>query len=314
MKDIDKEKPLFFFPQATQNTSAYASERFGLSDMKDTEKSNLGDSTLQNLLNQAGASTTPIPSFQTGASQASGNILNGLSGVPGLGGKGLNPPSGASKILQTEPSSTFLSKQLTSPSNVLKPSVPQQSNSFLPNWNPLQSMKQNINPPNSFGMLSLLNTQKSNSNPVLTPTSRTFPGAPADQSKGEEAQSGASDKTSDKGSKNVIGEGSSEQQSGFKANRSIASPIVLRHDPQVLTEKKDDTSATKGVEETKSQNAGFKFTQKGGRGEEGIIPQKKVKLDKGGEAIVESTSPQNEKNNSSKKNQSVVLRPSPLNK
>ena len=81
---------------------------------------------------------------------------------------------------------------------------------------------------------------------------------------------------------------------GFKANKSSKSPIVLKHDPQVL-QSKYEASKIEGLSGgNKSQpKTGFKLAHKLPGADEELAPQKKLKTD----AIVsaESYSPNTEK-------------------
>lgn len=186
-------------------------------------------------------------------------------------------------------------KPLVSP----KPNISQQSQgSLFSNLNVL--MKQNIANP---GMLSLLGTPKGNQSLNLNPTGSVSTDQTRDETgseKGGERKASGGFITSAK----TPSEGTVDQ-GGFR--KSAPSPIVLRHDPQSGGGQKIEEEKSRGPDSTKSQKTGFKLTQKLNRGEEGLIPQKKVKLEK----TEGSDSPPDDQK--AKKTQSLVLRPSPLN-
>jgi len=277
LKDIDKEKPLFFFPQIIQQTAlrnnsdnANLNSTVTLAPLAETrqEEAHANNTAAQT------SSTASIPSLQPVIPQIAGttpsNSVSSQASAKLFGTPSTTPKGAQSDI-------NLLSKQLIPGSgNVVSPLA--QGGSFLSN-RPLQTLKQNINVPNPLGSFSLLNTQKNNSNPPAG----TGAGEPM---RIEETKTSVPDKTDKKSSsgfqttsgknKTSPSEISSEQgQSSFKINRNLTSPIVLRHDPHVVN--KEEAQQQKNHEAAKPQKTGFKLTQKGNRGEEGLIPQKKIK-------------------------------------
>jgi len=271
MKDIDKEKPLFFFPQIIQQSLKGTSEATNTNTNANTGVVNLAPLTelKQDEINvnssstasaQPGTIPTSIPSLQPMIPQIAGTTPSN-SASSQAPSKLFGTPSTTPKGSQSDLNSSLLSKQLIPPTgNVVSPLA--QGSSFFPN-RPLQSLKQNINVPSPLGSFSLLNTQKNPSTgagePMKIEESKT--------SSGFQSTSG----------KNKTSPTDEQGQSSFKINRNLTSPIVLRHDPHVVNQ--EEIQKTKNHEAAKPQKTGFKLTQKGKIGEEGLIPQKKLKTE-----------------------------------
>jgi len=281
MKDIDKEKPLFFFPQIIQQSLKGTSETPNttvntgvvnltpLTELKQDE-TNMNSSSTASA--QPGTIPTSIPSLQPMIPQIAGTTPSN-SASSQAPSKLFGTPSTTPKGSQSDLNSSLLSKQLIPPTgNIVSPLA--QGSSFFPN-RPLQSLKQNINAPSPLGSFSLLNTQKNPSTgagePMKIEESKTSIGG----DKGEKKPSSGFQSTSGKNKTSPTDE---QGQSSFKVNRNLASPIVLRHDPHVVNQ--EEAQKTKNHEAAKPQKTGFKLTQKGNRGEEGLIPQKKLKVER----------------------------------
>ena len=325
IKDIDKEKPLFFFPQATQFTSSNMLSRskanFATS-LQNTENTNTSTGTsnivteqILSLTNETNHQQSPtvssasIPIFHPIIPQISG-------GVPAnMAVSQANTKQGITPILtqhspQTEQISSFTPKQLVSGTGIIMPPSSQQQNSILSNRNTLNVMKQNASNSGNLGVLSLLSIQKNSSNPTNNQIIN-------EHGKIEEAKININDtrigeKKSNAGflaTSRIEGQSEASTNS-FKLNKNLTQPILLKLDPQLIS-KKDEDQKEKLQDNTKPQNTGFKLTPKANRGEEGLIPQKKIKLDKNDNNGVESVTVDKKQGN--KKTQSLVLRPSPLN-
>ena len=298
MKDIDKEKFLFFAPQKILDATAEnVANGTNIVDQKATEPSTNQEMQIEpSKPQQPESNIASIPALQ----------ILGNFGVPQGAGKMIGTPSTTPKSAHNELTNLFTPKQLISNPNSLLTTINQMTKPLLSNLS-LQAVKPNIANPNPFGGLSLLGTQKNIPQPSLSTPSN-------EMSKFGESKvvddSEKSTKSFFSGLKSTTSpsEGLMEQsKNSFRINKSHASS---------LGSKKDSSGGEKeekSQEGTKSQKTGFKLTQKGIRGEEGLIPKKKVKLEihNDQEEVEPLIGDQKE---GAQKTPSSILRPSTLTK
>ncbi len=298
LKDIDKEKSLFFFPQILHSVIQQSTENAlnsALSATEPKENKNLQQipqNGQENRKEQEPQKSSSIPTLQLSIPSIS-NQGSSSFGSTQSGNKLINLPATTPKSSQKEGE------------NAPKPLL------FTPVGQSTGSSKQLQATPNPLEGLSLISIQKNISGSALKPQSH-------EQMKIEETKVGEEPGKEGKQARGFItsarsttppSESVSEPgQSSFRVNKIISSTIGG---------KPEKAESFKGIQkeiQPDTPKTGFKLIQKGGRGEEGLIPQKKVKLDPAAMEHDDGELGSGDKKDSGQKNQAFVLRPSPITK